>query len=238
MGAAIARAIADDERFSFVAGVDLDDTSVSETPTYKSLRAVREPADVVIDFSSPAAIETLVADAASRAIPLVVATTGLSQSQLETIDSASQHIAVLQAANMSLGINLLRSLVRRASSVLGNQFDIEIIEKHHKMKKDAPSGTALALADDAAAGDRDRFVYGRHGTNALRNTGEIGIHAVRGGTIVGEHDVVFAGPDEVITLRHTAYSRSLFASGALAAAAFLVGRPAGRYTMDDVLAAI
>lgn len=238
MGQTIAQMIAGRDDYTVVAGVDPRATAPDDSafPTYADLSEVPTSADVVIDFSSPGATEHLVDAAATRGLSVVVATTGLDDKQLEHLARRSSVIPILQAANMSLGINLLRMLVRRAVSVLGDDFDIEIVEKHHRMKKDSPSGTALALAREAADGEVERFVFGREGREAPRGSGEIGIHAVRGGTIVGEHEVIFAGTDEVVTLRHTAYSRTLFATGALKAAAFLVGRAPGLYTMDDVLA--
>lgn len=238
MGRAIATAIAGRTDFSVVAGVDLTDSGDTDFPVYPALSAVNETADAVIDFSSPNETGTMIAAAAERKLPVVVATTGLTEDHIKQLKKYSATIPILQAANMSVGINLLRMLVRQAVQVLGDGFDIEIIEKHHNLKKDAPSGTALALAHDAAGETDDRFVYGREGRDALRTAGEIGIHAVRGGTISGEHDVIFAGTDEVITLRHSAYSRTLFATGALKAAAFLVGQPPGFYSMEDVLSTV
>lgn len=235
MGRTLAGMIKDQPDCAVVAGVDIAGGEDASFPVYPRLRAVEEDADVVIDFSSPDATVEMVGDAAEKGLAVVIATTGLTDGQRRLIQDHAGTIPILTAANMSLGINLLRMLVRRAATALGEEFDIEIIEKHHKMKKDAPSGTALALAKEADIRDEERFVFGREGRDAPRTKGEIGIHAVRGGSIVGEHDVVFAGPDEVITLRHTAYSRSLFAAGAIKAARFLVGRQPGLYSMDDVL---
>lgn len=235
MGRTVAELIEDHPDLTVVAGVDLTGAEASSFPIYPRLSAVSEAGDVVIDFSSPDAAVAMVGDAAEKGLAVVIATTGLTEDQRTRIDAEASRIPILRAANMSLGINLLRMLVRQTAAALGAEFDIEIVEKHHKMKKDAPSGTALALAGEADLQGDGRFVYGREGRRALRESGEIGIHAVRGGTIVGEHDVIFAGPDEVITLRHTAYSRSLFAAGAIQAARFLAGRKPGLYSMDDVL---
>jgi len=235
MGRTVAATIAHHPEFAVAAGVDIAGTGDTTFPVYPRLSEVPEEADVVIDFSSPGATVAMVEDAAGKGLPVVIATTGLTDQQHAAVAERAATIPILQAANMSLGVNLLRILVRRAAEALGEDFDIEIVEKHHKMKKDAPSGTALALAREADIRKERRFVFGRDGREALRVSGEIGVHAVRGGSIVGEHDVIFAGPDEVITLRHTAYSRSLFAAGALKAARFLIGRAPGMYSMDDVL---
>lgn len=242
MGRTVIEAASQNPDFQVAAGVDPHGTADPswQFPTFKTLgeAAGSVTADAVVDFSLPDATVDLVGAASQQGLPVVIATTGLDDSRLEAVKKASNRIAILRAANMSLGINLLKALVKQAVQALGPTFDVEIIEKHHRMKKDAPSGTALALADvaaEAAEGDR-RYVHGRHGKDSLRQQNEIGVHAVRGGTIVGEHDVVFAGSDEVITLSHRAYSRKLFAGGALKAAQFLVGKKPGLYGMEDVIA--
>jgi 4-hydroxy-tetrahydrodipicolinate reductase len=236
MGRTVASAIASRDGYRVVAGVDpaRNDATNSTFPVYPAPSDVAEDADVVIDFSHPSGLTALLDVAVDRSWGVVIATTGLGDDHQAAIDGAARAIPVLQAANMSLGINVLRILIKQARAMLGDTFDIEIIEKHHRMKKDAPSGTALALARELSGVDDSPFVFGREG-EAPRKDGEIGVLAVRGGTIVGEHDVVFAGTDEVLTLRHTAYSRSLFAAGALKAAAFIASARPGVYSMDDVL---
>ena len=195
-------------------------------------------ADVIIDFSNAAAIDGLIAYSVRKQIPAVVCTTGMSGEQLSALDEASTKTAILKSANMSVGINLLEVLIEEAAPKLAAAgFDIEIVEKHHKMKVDAPSGTALALADaaNAALGNEYEYVYDRTVRRQKRPVKEIGISAVRGGTIVGDHDVIFAGQDEVITFSHRAYSRAVFGKGAVEAAKFLAGKKTGFYTMGDVL---
>ncbi|MBQ6733541.1 MAG: 4-hydroxy-tetrahydrodipicolinate reductase [Lachnospiraceae bacterium] len=221
-----------------VAGVDAAGEASGAFPVYARLSEVKEEADVVIDFSVAAAAGALLADCVAKKLPLVLCTTGLSEAQTEQMREASKQIAVLKSANMSLGINLLLKLVREAAPVLKEAgFDIEIVEKHHRRKLDAPSGTALALADAAkeALGGEVPYAFDRSARHEARPADEIGLSAVRGGTIVGDHDVIFAGTDEVITLSHSAYSRAIFAKGALQAAAFLAGKGAGLYGMSDVI---
>ena len=195
-------------------------------------------ADVVIDFSTASAMDGLLAYCSEKKLPVVVCTTGLSEEQMEVLHKTADSIAVLKSANMSVGINLLEVLIAQAAPKLAAAgFDIEIVEKHHNQKIDAPSGTALALADAAnsALGNEYEYVYDRTVRREKRPVKEIGISAVRGGTIVGDHDVIFAGQDEVITLSHRAYSRAVFGKGAVTAAKFLAGKEAGFYTMGDVL---
>ena len=206
---------------------------------YASLAECREEADVIIDFSTAAAMEDLLAFSAQRGIPAVVCTTGLSADQDALLKKTSEKVAVLKSANMSVGINLLQTLLAEAAPKLAAAgFDIEIVEKHHNQKIDAPSGTAIALADSVneALNNEYEYVYDRSARREKRPVKEIGISAVRGGTIVGDHDVIFAGEDEVITFSHRAYSRAVFGKGAVEAAKFLAGKPAGFYTMHDVLA--
>ena len=240
MGQTVVALAQENPDLAVVAGVDpKGQADPSWTfPTYRTLSDVEESAAVVVDFSLPEGTTELVQTASARGMGVVIATTGLDQDQLRALEEAATSVPILRAANMSLGINLLKALVKQAVQALGSTFDVEIVERHHRMKKDSPSGTALALADvakEAAEGDPS-YVHGRHGTDAKRSDTEIGIHAVRGGTIVGEHDVIFAGSDEVITLSHKAYSRKLFAAGALKAAQYLAGRKPGLYGMEDVIA--
>lgn len=194
-------------------------------------------ADVIIDFSFHAAVPPLLDFARKRCIPAVVATTGLTQEEMGALTDAAKEVAIFRSANMSLGINLLAKALKGMTPFLERDFDIEIVEMHHNMKKDAPSGTALLLADkiNEACEEKKEYIYGRHGDDQVFDHGQIGIHALRGGTIPGEHTVRFAGPDEVIELKHLAFSRDVFAHGALAAAEFLAGKPAGLYSMDDLI---
>lgn len=193
--------------------------------------------DVIIDFSHPSALEGLLDYAKTNGTALVLASTGYNDEELAKIKSTASQIPIFFTANMSIGINLLRELAKKAALVLGDQFDIEIVEKHHNQKIDAPSGTALMLADsiNEAMGERYNYIYDRHSVRRKRDRSEIGIHAVRGGTIVGEHEIIFAGRDEVITLSHSAASKEVFAVGAVNAAAFLKGKPAGLYSMADMI---
>ena len=195
-------------------------------------------ADALIDFSNAAAVDELLAYCREKKLPVVLCTTGLSEEQLKKVEEAAKETAVLRSANMSLGVNLLMKILKDAARVLAPEgFDIEIVEKHHNRKVDAPSGTAIALADsvnDALDGVYS-YTYDRSRERKARDSREIGISAVRGGTIVGEHEVIFAGEDEVIEFKHTAYSKALFARGAVAAAKYLAGKPAGRYDMSDVI---
>ena len=235
MGAAvIAAATASGDRI--VAGVDINPAADSPFPIFTSPEDFAGKADVIIDFSHHSALPGLLTYAAKTATPLVVCTTGHTEEELGAMREASERVGVFFSRNMSLGINLLISLCRRAAATLGADFDIEIIEKHHNKKLDAPSGTALMIADALAAdGDEHPYVYDRHAVRRQRERGEIGLHAVRGGTIVGEHEVLFCGKDEIITLSHSAASREVFATGALRAAHFMKDKGAGFYNMDDVV---
>lgn len=194
-------------------------------------------ADAVIDFSVPQALPGLLDYCVKHGVPAVLCTTGYDDGQLKAIDEAAKQVALFRSGNMSLGIALLRALARKAAEVLGDGFDVEIVEAHHNRKKDAPSGTALMLYEAVKdAYDQPRAaVHGRHGTDSKRQPGEIGMHALRGGTVTGEHEVCFFGPSERIRLSHSAENRSLFASGALRAAAFLIGKQTGLYSMDDLV---
>lgn len=240
MGQVIAGIIKEDAQAEIVAGVDVSRHIENPFPVFDSLRECDVEADVVIDFAAVGAIDDLLDVCTERQLPVVVCTTGLSEAQIAHVAEASKRTAVLRSANMSLGINLLMNLVKQAAGVLAQAgFDMEIVEKHHNQKKDAPSGTALALADSLREGAEGtyEYVFDRSQDLEKRKSTEIGISAVRGGSIVGEHDVIFAGMDEVLTFQHTAYSRSIFGKGAVSAAKFLAGKPAGLYTMSNVIEA-
>ncbi|MBQ8357010.1 MAG: 4-hydroxy-tetrahydrodipicolinate reductase [Clostridia bacterium] len=235
MGAAVIAAAKEAGDY-IVAGVDINPAADSPFPIFASPDEFRGKADVIIDFSHHSALPGLLAYAARTGTPLVISTTGHTEEELAAMKAASAMVPIFFSRNMSLGINLLISLCRRAAATLGADFDIEIIEKHHNKKLDAPSGTALMIADALADdGNEHPYVYDRHAERRQRARGEIGLHAVRGGTIVGEHEVMFCGKDEVITLSHSAASREVFATGALRAARFMAGKPAGMYNMDDVV---
>lgn len=205
-------------------------------PVYTDLSEIKEDFDVILDFSHPSALKDILNKAVSVKKPLVIAATGLDEGHHQMIDLASSHIPVLQSGNFSLGINAMLDITTALSKMLEG-YDVEIIEKHHNLKVDAPSGTAEMLLGSVleASDDRDHAVYGRHGNDAKRTASEVGVHAVRGGTIVGEHSVIFAGVDEVIEIKHTAFSKKIFAQGALKACKFMVSAKAGRYEMKDVL---
>ncbi|MBQ9064832.1 MAG: 4-hydroxy-tetrahydrodipicolinate reductase [Blautia sp.] len=238
MGRVITDMAKSDPDIEIVAGVDVSGNESCGYPVYTSLFDVKEDADVIVDFSIAKAVDGLLDYCEKKEIPVVLCTTGLSEAQLSRVSEAAGKTAVLKSANMSLGINILLKLIKDAARVLApSGFDMEIVEKHHNRKLDAPSGTALALADslNEAMDGRYHYVYDRSTRSQKRDPEEIGISAVRGGSIVGEHDVIFAGTDEVIELRHTAFSRAIFAKGALEAAKFLAGKPAGRYDMSDVI---
>ena len=236
MGQMITGLAAADSDVEIVAGVDAFDDGHNKYPVYKSIAECDIEADCVIDFSTASAVDELLVKCAERKMPCVLCTTGLSDKQLELVKETSQKTAILKSANMSMGINLMLKLLKEAADVLAPAgFDIEIVEKHHNQKLDAPSGTALALADAVNEELGYDYVYDRSGRREKRPKKEIGISAVRGGTIVGDHDVIFAGSDEVITFSHTAYSRGVFGKGAIQAAKFLAGKPAGMYDMSDVI---
>ncbi len=240
MGRTLAASIEQNPDFEVVAGVDaaIDVKTDLDFPVYSALADVQETADVVIDFSHADAVDAMLGAARQKKLAVVVATTGLSDAQFEYLRACAQEIPVFQAANMSLGVNLLKALISQAASVLGSAFDVEIVEKHHNTKRDAPSGTALALADSVkdALGRPMEYVNGREEKNKLRDKHEIGIHAVRGGNIVGEHDVIFAGQDERLTIAHAAYSKALFTTGALKAATYIAGKQPGFYSMEGMIA--
>lgn len=238
MGQTIVRLIAADEEIELAAGVDAFDAGKNEFPVFKNIAECTVEADVVIDFSAAPAVDGLLDYCVAKNLPCVLCTTGLSEQQLAKVREASGKVAILKSANMSLGINMLLKLLREATGILAPAgFDIEIVEKHHNQKVDAPSGTALALADaiNEELDNSYQYVYDRSQVREKRTRKEIGISAVRGGTIVGDHDVIFAGADEVITFSHRAYSKAVFGKGAIQAAKFLAGRPAGMYDMSDVI---
>ncbi|MGN0818364.1 MAG: 4-hydroxy-tetrahydrodipicolinate reductase [Candidatus Coproplasma sp.] len=236
MGKNIVSILEGDDRAQVACGVDLHAPEGCKVPVYSSFCDVTEKIDVIIDFSSPSVLKSELEYAVKNCVPVVLATTGYTQEHLALIESAAKSTAVFKTANFSLGVNLLVELVKRAAEVLGEDFDVEIIERHHNRKADAPSGTALMLADGVnSAFDNSReYMNGRSGIVGKRGN-EIGIHAVRGGTIVGEHEVMFAGEDEIVTLSHSARSKKVFAAGAVKAAKWIAGKPAGAYNMKDVL---
>ena len=239
MGRAVTESINNSARLRVVAGVDVNAASLGATcdfPVYQSISEFPDKADVIIDFSHHSALPSLCEYATASATPLVVATTGHSEEELELMKKTSENVPVFFSRNMSIGINLLIEMCRRTAKTLGLDFDIEIIEKHHNQKLDAPSGTALMLGE-AIAEEREatEFVYDRHSVRQKRKPSEIGIHAVRGGTIVGEHEVIFAGNNEIISLSHSATSREIFATGALKAAEFIADKKSGMYNMSDVI---
>lgn len=237
MGRVIASVAEGREDCTIAAGIDINTAAYGGFPIFKSPQECSVQGDVIIDFSHPAALDGLLRYAKETKTPLVVATTGYTPEQIAQIKAAADEIPVFFTFNMSLGINLLVELAKKATQVLGGQFDIEIIEKHHNQKIDAPSGTAIMLADaiNEAAGNQYEYKYDRHSERKKRDKTEIGMHAVRGGTIVGEHEVIFAGRDEVITLSHSARSKEVFAVGSVNAAVFLKGKPAGLYDMSKLI---
>lgn len=238
MGQVISGIIAEDADVEIVAGIDASNHIQNTYPVFANIKECDVEADVVIDFCAAAAVDGLIGYCVEKQIPCVLCTTGLSDEQLAAVEEASKKVAILKSANMSLGVNTLLKLLKNAAAVLAPAgFDIEIVEKHHNLKVDAPSGTALALADsiNEEFDNAYEYVYDRSQVREKRKAKEIGISAVRGGTIVGDHDVIFAGIDEVITFSHRAYSKAVFGKGAVQAAKFLAGKPAGRYEMSDVI---
>lgn len=238
MGRVITNLVEEDDNIQIVAGIDAYTGVANEYPVFASIKECDVKADAIIDFSVTAAVDDLLDYAVSTKTPVVVCTTGLSARQLEKINEASKSVAILRSANMSLGINTLMKILKIATDVLADRgFDIEIVEKHHNQKVDAPSGTALALADciNQELNNEYDYTYDRSTVREKRKKNEIGISAVRGGTIVGEHEVIYAGTDEVIEIKHTAYSKAIFAKGAIDAAKFLANKEAGMYDMSDVI---
>jgi 4-hydroxy-tetrahydrodipicolinate reductase len=238
MGQTILSLLAEEQTIEIVAGIDTFDTGRNPFPVFKTIADCNIPADVIIDFSIAEASDALLDYCMEKSIPCVLCTTGLSEKQLSHLEETAGKVAILKSANMSLGINLLLKMLKEAAMALTQAgFDIEIVEKHHNLKIDAPSGTALALGDsinEALEGEY-AYVYDRRQVRAKRSKKEIGFSAIRGGTIVGDHDVIFAGTDEVVTFSHTAYSKAIFAKGAIAAALFLHNKPPGLYSMADVI---
>ena len=238
MGQTITAMCKEDPEIEIVAGVDLYDGIKNDYPVFSNISLCDVKADAVIDFSNANAVDDLLVYCVDKQIPVVLCTTGMSEAQIGKAKEASEHVAVLRSANMSLGINMLLELLKKAAVTLAPAgFDMEIVEKHHNQKLDAPSGTALVLADsmNEALDEKYNYIYDRSKERRKREKYEIGISAVRGGNIVGEHEVIFAGQDEVIEFKHTAYSKAVFAKGAVQAAKFLKGRPAGLYDMSDVI---
>ena len=237
MGQMLSTLIAADEEMTVVAGIEPSGEAKNDYPVYKNFDELKDEADVIIDFSTAAAMDALLSYCEKTHTPLVLCSTGLSEAQLDRVEKLTRESAVLISANMSLGINVLLKLLKNITKTLyGNGFDIEIVEKHHNQKLDAPSGTALALADVMKDELEDiSYNFNRTEVRKKRDKNEIGISSVRGGTIVGEHEVIFAGTDEVVEIRHTAYSRAVFAKGAMSAAKFLKGKNAGKYDMSDVI---
>ena len=235
MGRVVAELCQAESQVEVVAGFDVLGPADREFPVFSSPEQFRGEADAVIDFSSPAALDGLLAFARERKIPLVLATTGYTPEQVAQIGAAALEVPIFRSANMSLGINVLLELVKKAASILGDSYDIEIVERHHRRKVDAPSGTALMIADAAAqaCGHETEYVFERHSVRHPREKKEIGISAVRGGTIVGEHEIIFAGHDEVMEIKHTALSREIFAQGAVEAAKFMATvKTPGMYDMS------
>ena len=238
MGKVITRLIDERDDCRVTAGIDINTDRNGEFPIYKSPFDMTTPPDVIIDFSHPNALDDLLSYCTMNGVPVVVATTGYTDEQVAKIKKTAEQIPVFFTFNMSLGINLLVELGKRAVNVLGGQFDIEIVEKHHNLKKDAPSGTAIMIAEalNNELGNKMHYVYDRHSVRKPREATEIGMHSIRGGTIVGEHDIIFAGHDEVITLSHSAASKEVFANGSINAAIFLAKKEPGLYDMSDLLA--
>lgn len=237
MGINVKNTINADPSLRLVAGVDVNDASAAEFPIYKSIADVKEEADVIIDFSHHSALLPILDFAKERHVPAVIATTGHTDDEMAAMKAASEFVPIFFSRNMSLGITLLIELAKKSAAALGSKFDIEIIEQHHNKKLDAPSGTALMIADaiNESEGDKYNYTFDRHTERRERDKSEIGIHSIRGGTIVGEHEVIFAGNSEVIRLSHSAESRTVFAEGAVRAAKFLCGKAPAMYSMTDVV---
>ncbi len=238
MGQVITEMVEADENAVIVAGIDIAQNRNNKYPVYQSFAACNVKADVIIDFSAPVNLEEMLEYAIKHKTGIVLCTTGFGKEQVVLIDEAARQIPILRSANMSMGINLISKLIQQAAVILADAgFDIEIVERHHNKKVDAPSGTALALAEAMNEVLNNEYSYklDRSAERMARSRKEIGISAVRGGTIVGEHEIVFAGTDEVIEIKHTAYSKAIFAKGAVQAAKYLPGKPAGMYSMSDMM---
>lgn len=237
MGQVICSLVNEDPECEIVAGIDISDNNAT-FPTYNDINECDMPADVIIDFSTASAVDNVVKYAVGKKIPAVICTTGLSKETLKNIDDASKVIPVFKSANMSIGINMLANILKKYASLLYDSgFDIEITERHHNLKIDSPSGTAIFLGDsiNEAVGGNLEYVYDRSNVREKRRKEQIGFSAVRGGTIVGDHSVIFAGKDEVIEFKHSAYSKEVFAVGAVRAAKFISGKPAGNYDMQSIM---
>lgn len=238
MGQVIKNYVDGDEQAQIVAGFDKDPEKFeNEFPVYGTMSKCQEEADVIIDFSHYSAFKEVVSFSNKRKIPLVMATTGLTEKNERQLEELSKELPVFRSANMSLGVNVIMDLVRRATKALGDDFDIEIVEAHHNKKIDSPSGTALMLAQgvNEAMNEKSNFVYGRYGKEEKRKKNDVGIHAIRGGTIVGEHTVLYAGMDEVIEIKHTALSKTIFAAGSVKAAKYIATKEKGLYNMENLL---
>ena len=240
MGRVIDRLVADRDDAQIVCGIDINDVQYGDYPVFTSPAKCDVACDVIVDFSHPSCLEGILDYAKANKVAAVICTTGLSQAQKDALVQTSKEVPVFFSANMSLGVNLLIDLAKRAAKLLEGSFDIEIIEKHHNQKIDAPSGTALAIADaiGEVLSEQPAYTYDRHSVRKKRGKEEIGIHAVRGGTIVGDHEIIFAGADEVIELKHHAASKEIFAVGAIRAAVFMQGKAPGMYSMTDLVAQI
>ncbi|HOO26260.1 MAG TPA: 4-hydroxy-tetrahydrodipicolinate reductase [Clostridiales bacterium] len=238
MGRVICESVKNRKDCEIVAGVDILNEKNFDFPVFTDFDSIDVEADVIIDFSHPSALVPLLTYAVQKKIPAVIATTGLDEEKINLLYNASKEIPVFHSANMSLGVSLISELAQKAAKVLGSGFDIEIIEKHHNQKIDAPSGTALMLADaiSSVLDEKPKYVHERQSKREKRTANEIGIHAVRGGTITGEHEIMFAGLDEIVTISHSARSRNIFATGAISAAGFIKNKPAGLYKMSDLVA--
>lgn len=240
MGQVIAKLLSQDDDAKVIFGYDINTEMKNSFPVFSDFSQTELKGDAVIDFSHPSSFESVVKYCRETKTPLVMATTGLSDEQKQELEELSKEVAVFFSANMSIGVNLLADLVKKAATILGDAFDIEIIEKHHNQKIDAPSGTALMIADEISSVTEysPEYVYDRHSVRKKRSQHEIGIHAVRGGTIVGEHDVIFAGNDEIIEIKHTATSKEIFATGSIRAAKFIKNIQPGMYNMTDLIASV
>lgn len=237
MGQVLVNAINEDDEMTLIAGIDKLNKDNTSYKTYTNFEECKDKADVIIDFSHYSCIPELIKYCIESNTPLVIATTALTEEHINLITEASKHIPIFQSANMSLGINVMCMLSKQAVIPLEDNYDIEIIEKHHNKKVDSPSGTAYLIADsiNSTCKNKKEYIYGRHGKSDTRKITDLGIHAIRGGTIAGEHTVVFAGPDEILEIKHTALSKNVFANGAIKAAKFLINSDNGFYTMNDLL---
>lgn len=237
MGSVVTSVVAGRDDCDIVAGIDIDTAALNHYPVYRDFASFDGKADVIIDFSHPSSLPSLLEYAVTTKTPAVIATTGLTDADIAAVKEASKQAAMFFSYNMSLGINLLIGLVKKATALLGKDFDIEIIESHHNQKLDAPSGTAIMIGEAVRSvlDDGYEFEYDRHGISHKRGKKEIGMHSIRGGSIVGDHEVIFAGRDEIITLSHSARSKEIFAVGAVRAALFLQDKNNGMYGMTDMI---